>query len=52
VCRHPKEGVADDPDRHLVAEGDLVDLLLHRTGVGVDQDHGEGRVTFPHGLAL
>ena len=36
--RHPQPGVADDPDRHLVPPRDLVDLVLDRAGVGVDQD--------------
>ena len=31
-------GVADDLDRHLAPQGDLVDLVLHRTGVGIDED--------------
>jgi glycosyltransferase involved in cell wall biosynthesis len=40
--RHPKMRVADDLHFGPVAESDLVDLLLHRAGVGVDED--EGRV--------
>jgi hypothetical protein len=31
-------GVGDDRDRHRVAGGDLVDLLLDRAGIGVEQD--------------
>jgi hypothetical protein len=35
-------GVADDPDGGLVAEGDLIDLFLHRAGVRVDKYHWGG----------
>jgi hypothetical protein len=30
-----------------VAEGDLVDLLLHRAGIGIDEDAGGGHLGFP-----
>jgi hypothetical protein len=38
VRRHADRAVADDRHRHAVAEGDLVDLLLDRAGVGIDKD--------------
>ena len=38
MAGHPHIAVADHPYRHFAPEGDLVDLLLHRAGVGVDKD--------------
>jgi len=32
--------VADDDDRGLDPPGDALDLVLHRAGVGVDEDAG------------
>ncbi|QYJ07024.1 hypothetical protein KUV82_13435 [Qipengyuania flava] len=39
--RYAKRAVADHADMGLVALGHAVDLLLHRAGIGVDED-GDG----------
>src|SRR3546814_17050847 len=38
MVRHAQHAVADDADRHAVPPGYLVDLVLHRTSVGIDED--------------
>ena len=38
MIRHAHPHIADHADRHLAPPGDLVDLVLDGTGVGVDQD--------------
>ena len=43
MLRHAQPLIADDADRHVVPPGDLVDLLLHRAGVGIDEDDDLGR---------
>ena len=40
---HADARVADHPHRHLAAQGDSIDLVLHRAGVGVDQDSNQAR---------
>ena len=35
---HADAVVADDAHRHAAAEGDLVDLLLHRAGIRIHED--------------
>src|SRR4030095_12026996 len=38
MLRHADALIADDRHWHLAPPGDLVDLLLYRAGVGIDQD--------------
>jgi hypothetical protein len=40
---HADPAVADHRDRHGAAEGDLIDLVLDRTGVGIDEDADVGQ---------
>jgi len=40
--RNGDRAVADDKDLQSVPFGDAIDFLLHRAGVGVDQDQGRG----------
>ena len=40
--RHADEAVGDDGDRQPVARRDAIDLVLHRTGVGIDIDADGG----------
>lgn len=47
VLGHAEVLVADHDHGDLVAEGDLVDLLLHRAGIGVDEDAGDGHGSIP-----
>ena len=42
MSRNANRAVADDRDRHFMAKGDAVDFVLHRTGIGVDEDAGHG----------
>ena len=42
VLGHAEVGVGDHRHRHLAAEGDAVDLVLYRAGVGVDEDAEPG----------
>ena len=39
-CGTPDEIAGDHADGHAMAEGDAVDLVLDRAGVGVDIDAG------------
>src|SRR3989344_2184533 len=36
---HADRAVADDGDRDAVAQRDAIDLVLDRTGIGIDPDH-------------
>jgi hypothetical protein len=42
---HPQMAVADDDHRYPAPPRDLIDLVLYRAGVGIDQDSliGHGR---------
>ena len=48
--RHLHPGVRHDDDRHPQPPCDAIDLLLHRTGVGIDEDsrHGQAGVLAVH----
>ena len=40
MFRNADVGIGHDHHRHLMAQGDLVDLVLHRAGIGINENTG------------